>query len=159
MTTAEKGFLLAYTGAPLSKTATEVLHIPPGLFGFDSREEANRRDTEDSVLARGAAGGVAGLVAGGGLSALWGKLHDKPSVARDFVVGLTAAAAGTAAGAYSGIKKGERVGRGIQRARGITHGVVDLINRASEYPRLNLSKKPAPLPMVRVLGLGLGVEN
>jgi len=144
MTTAEKGFLLAYMGAPLSKTAdqegtdpmTQIPFprpLPPVLrVGLDVWKDEHREATEDEVFARGAAGGVAGLVAGGGLSALWGKLHDKPSVARDLVVGLTAAAAGTVAGAYSGVRKGNRGWRNIYRAEAVANNLADMIG--NKYP-------------------------
>jgi hypothetical protein len=146
MTTAEKGFLLAYSGASLSKTAgvNAVLTGPSWADAFVGPfEEENRRRQEDAMVARAGAGGVAGLVVGGGLSAVWGKLHDNPSAARDLVVGLATAAAGMGAGSYSGYRKGERSHRGLQFVRGGANAVQAAFESIQRDNAANLATPPA----------------
>jgi len=54
------------------------------------------------------------MLAGGGISALWGKLRDKPSVRRDLIAGLLGGVGGAAGGIFSAVVGAERELRKIR---------------------------------------------
>ena len=112
MTNAEKGFFLSYIDCPLSKSAgwSDLSHLMREIMGsrFDHHAEMAKKRRAEAMVSRGAAGGLAGILAGGGLSAVWGKLHDNPSAARDLFVGMLGGAVGSAGGVFSGVVSGER---------------------------------------------------
>ena len=86
------------------------------------RSENYQRYIENS-MARGAMGGVGGMLVGGGISALWGKLRDKPSVRRDLIASLVGGLVGTTGGIASAALKAERMDRTITQFENQTVGV------------------------------------
>ena len=103
MTNADTGFFLAYTGAPLSKTAFEAdIETDDGRHGAFVDTDAERLQGWKQYAASWAAGGAMGY----GVSALWGKLSDKPDVRRDLFMIMGGAAAGIAGDAATHFQAG-----------------------------------------------------
>jgi hypothetical protein len=94
MTNADTGFFLAYRGTPLSKTADGG-----GLWWDTNRP---RPKGWKRYAAAGSAGGAVGL----GISALWGKLADKPDMRRDLFMLMGGALGGIAGDAATGLRWG-----------------------------------------------------
>ena len=101
MTNTGTGFLLAYTGAPLSKTAAVAgIETDDGEHGAWVDTDTDRQQGWKRYAASGAAGGAVGY----GVSSIWGKLSDKPDVRRDLFMLIGGAAAGIAGDAATHIK-------------------------------------------------------